>query len=82
MARINHSGKFHMIPSMVRGKYVIRFCVTYEHATEEHIGELNSYILFFFRILRLFYIKIHSQKTSRFYDEFYFEFKECVPFSF
>lgn len=44
LARINHSGKFHMIPSMVRGKYVIRFCVTYEHATEEHIGEFKSQI--------------------------------------
>lgn len=28
----------HMIPSMVNGKYVIRFCVTYEHATEKDIG--------------------------------------------
>lgn len=38
LARINHSGKLHMTPAMVRGKYTIRFCVTYEHATEEHIG--------------------------------------------
>lgn len=37
LARINHSGRFHMTPAMVRGKYIIRFCVTYEHATEEHI---------------------------------------------
>lgn len=37
LARINHSGKFHMTPAIVRGKYIIRFCVTYEHATEEHI---------------------------------------------
>ncbi|XP_062552761.1 aromatic-L-amino-acid decarboxylase [Armigeres subalbatus] len=37
LARINHSGKFHMTPAMVRGKYIIRFCVTYEHATAEHI---------------------------------------------
>ncbi|XP_055701578.1 aromatic-L-amino-acid decarboxylase [Phlebotomus papatasi] len=37
LARINHSGKFHMTPAMVRGKYAIRFCVTYEHAKEEHI---------------------------------------------
>lgn len=27
-----------MIPAMVRGRFVIRFCVTYEHAVEEHIG--------------------------------------------
>uniref|UniRef100_A0A336L4L2 CSON004112 protein n=1 Tax=Culicoides sonorensis TaxID=179676 RepID=A0A336L4L2_CULSO len=37
LARINHSGKFHMTPAMVKGKYIIRFCVTYEHAKEEHI---------------------------------------------
>lgn len=31
-----------MIPAMVRGKYVIRFCLTYEHANQEHIGgEIN-----------------------------------------
>lgn len=29
----------HMIPSKVNGKYVIRFCVTYEHATESDISE-------------------------------------------
>lgn len=29
----------HMIPSKVNGKYVIRFCVTYEHATETDITE-------------------------------------------
>lgn len=39
LAQINHSGRMHMIPSMVNGKYVIRFCVTYEHATEKDIGE-------------------------------------------
>ncbi|XP_055608424.1 aromatic-L-amino-acid decarboxylase [Uranotaenia lowii] len=37
LARINHSGKFHMTPAMVRGKYIIRFCVTYEHATAEQV---------------------------------------------
>ncbi|XP_055533927.1 aromatic-L-amino-acid decarboxylase [Wyeomyia smithii] len=37
LARINHSKKFHMTPAMVGGKYIIRFCVTYEHATPEHI---------------------------------------------
>lgn len=41
LARINHSGKYHMIPAMVRGKYVVRFCVTYEHATPDHIGKSN-----------------------------------------
>lgn len=26
-----------MTPAMVKGKYIIRFCVTYEHATEQQI---------------------------------------------
>uniref|UniRef100_A0A8D8NBY8 Tyrosine decarboxylase n=6 Tax=Culex pipiens TaxID=7175 RepID=A0A8D8NBY8_CULPI len=37
LARINSSGRFHMTPAKVGGKYIIRFCVTYEHATAEHI---------------------------------------------
>ncbi len=37
LARINSSGKLHLTPAMVKSKYTIRFCVTYEHATEEHI---------------------------------------------
>lgn len=36
-----------MIPSMVGGKYVIRFCVTYEHATEEHIGEFANQHIYY-----------------------------------
>lgn len=39
LARINSSGRFHMTPAKVGGKYIIRFCVTYEHATAEHIGK-------------------------------------------
>ncbi|KAK4875669.1 hypothetical protein RN001_012091 [Aquatica leii] len=39
LATINASGKLHMIPSMVKGKYIIRFCVVYEHATEAHIEQ-------------------------------------------
>ncbi|XP_055374436.1 aromatic-L-amino-acid decarboxylase [Condylostylus longicornis] len=39
LAQINHSGKMHMIPAMINGKYVIRFCVTYEHANEKHIED-------------------------------------------
>ncbi|XP_076266316.1 aromatic-L-amino-acid decarboxylase-like [Rhynchophorus ferrugineus] len=37
LANINASGKLHMIPSMVRDKYVIRFCVNSEHATEKDV---------------------------------------------
>ncbi|XP_034248097.1 aromatic-L-amino-acid decarboxylase-like [Thrips palmi] len=45
LAALNESGKLHMIPSMVRGRYVIRFCVVAEHATEadiEHAWEVIS----------------------------------------
>lgn len=37
LATINASGKLHMIPSMVKGKYIIRFCVVAEHANETDI---------------------------------------------
>jgi len=39
LAQINHSGKMHMTPAKFNGRYVIRFCVTYEHATEKDILE-------------------------------------------
>ncbi|XP_017768244.1 PREDICTED: aromatic-L-amino-acid decarboxylase-like [Nicrophorus vespilloides] len=37
LATINASGKLHMIPSMVKGKYIIRFCVVTEKACEADI---------------------------------------------
>ncbi|XP_057669394.1 tyrosine decarboxylase-like [Diorhabda carinulata] len=37
LANINDSGKLHMIPSMVKNKYIIRFCVVAEHATQEDV---------------------------------------------
>ncbi|XP_044734645.1 aromatic-L-amino-acid decarboxylase-like [Chrysoperla carnea] len=37
LARINYEGKIHMIPSQIKGKLCIRFCVVYEHATKDHI---------------------------------------------
>ncbi|XP_066997953.1 aromatic-L-amino-acid decarboxylase [Anabrus simplex] len=37
LALINGSGKLHMIPAIVRGKYVIRFCVVTEHACKADI---------------------------------------------
>ncbi|VEN35327.1 unnamed protein product [Callosobruchus maculatus] len=37
LATINASGKLHMIPSMVRDKYIIRFCVTAENAVQEDV---------------------------------------------
>ncbi|XP_026281910.1 aromatic-L-amino-acid decarboxylase-like [Frankliniella occidentalis] len=45
LATINASGKLHMIPSMVRGKYVLRFCVVAESACDadiEHAWEVIS----------------------------------------
>lgn len=40
LAEINHSGKLHMVPACIKGKYIIRFCVTAEYATAEDIGML------------------------------------------
>lgn len=42
LARINLTGRLHMIPAKVLDKYCIRFCVTYEHATAEHIGKFTT----------------------------------------
>lgn len=39
LSNINASGKIHMVPSAVNGKYVIRFCAVAQNATEEDIGE-------------------------------------------
>ncbi|CAG9865313.1 unnamed protein product [Phyllotreta striolata] len=37
LATINASGKLHMIPSIVKGKYIVRFCVTAENAAQEDV---------------------------------------------
>lgn len=44
LAAINASGKLHMIPSMVKGKYILRFCVVNEHACQDDIDEAWSVI--------------------------------------
>lgn len=44
LATINASGKLHMIPSMVKGKYIIRFCVVAENASIEDIEHAWSVI--------------------------------------
>jgi len=36
---INESGKLHMVPAMVHDKFVIRFCVVAQHASEADMGE-------------------------------------------
>ncbi|KPJ01814.1 PREDICTED: tyrosine decarboxylase [Papilio xuthus] len=37
LTNINASGKIHMVPASVRDRFVIRFCVVYQHATREDI---------------------------------------------
>ena len=37
LKRINDSGKLHMVPANLNGKYVIRFAVVYQHAVEDDI---------------------------------------------
>ncbi|XP_070515214.1 aromatic-L-amino-acid decarboxylase isoform X1 [Cardiocondyla obscurior] len=44
LANINASGRLHMIPARVMNKYVLRFCVTKEDATEEDIDYALSVI--------------------------------------
>lgn len=39
LATINASGKLHMIPSIVKAKYILRFCVVAENATADDIDE-------------------------------------------
>jgi len=51
LASINGSGKLHMIPSLVQGRYIIRFCVIAEQADEADIGKQmlhHSYFLKFY----------------------------------
>lgn len=38
---INESGKVHMVPATIHGKFVIRFCVVAQHSTESDMGELQ-----------------------------------------
>uniref|UniRef100_A0A1B6G856 Tyrosine decarboxylase n=1 Tax=Cuerna arida TaxID=1464854 RepID=A0A1B6G856_9HEMI len=44
LANINHSGKIHMIPARIKGKYIIRFSVNAQHATEKDIDYAWSVI--------------------------------------
>jgi hypothetical protein len=49
LASINGSGKLHMIPSLVKGRYIIRFCVIAEHANEADVGTQMLYHSHFFK---------------------------------
>lgn len=50
LERMNESGEIHMIPTKFHERFIIRFCVTNEHATEKEIG-LYSMTLFLFVFL-------------------------------
>lgn len=39
LAHIQQTGEYHLVPTTIADKYVIRFCVNYEHSNEEHIGK-------------------------------------------
>ena len=39
LSTINSSGKLHMVPASVNEKFVIRFCVCAQNATDDHISE-------------------------------------------
>lgn len=39
LQRMNKSGEIHMVPTTFHGRYIIRFCITKERATEKEIGE-------------------------------------------
>jgi hypothetical protein len=44
LSTINASGKLHMVPASVNEKYVIRFCVCAQNASDEDIGETSKSI--------------------------------------
>ena len=39
LSTINASGKLHMVPANVNEKFVIRFCVCAQNATDDDIGD-------------------------------------------
>ena len=42
LSTINSSGKLHMVPASVNEKFVIRFCVCAQNATDDHISENST----------------------------------------
>lgn len=56
--RMNESGRIFMVPATFKSKYIIRFCITKEHITNEDIGEflhISKSILLIF-LIGLFFI--------------------------
>lgn len=43
LSSINASGKLHMVPASLNDKYVIRFCVCRQTATDADIGKLHLF---------------------------------------
>ena len=43
LSTINASGKLHMVPASVNERFVIRFCVCAQNATEEDIGTKSNH---------------------------------------
>ena len=42
LSTINASGRLHMVPASVNDKYVIRFCVCAQNATDDDIGRYSG----------------------------------------
>ena len=42
LSTINASGRLHMVPASVNDKYVIRFCVCAQNATDDDIGTYSG----------------------------------------
>lgn len=67
LARINESGKLHMIPATVRGKYTIRFCVTAENATADDMDRAFEIIqIYTSELLSPIRPKLTRSKSRRF----------------
>jgi hypothetical protein len=60
LGSINGSGKLHMIPSLIKGRYIIRFCVVTEHANEADIGKGMLYASCLFQWLFLKYLNLYK----------------------
>ncbi|EFO20782.2 TDC-1 protein [Loa loa] len=44
LTKLNSSGRIHMVPASLNGRFVIRFCVCAEHATEKDIQVAYDFI--------------------------------------
>ena len=65
LSTINASGRLHMVPASVNDKFVIRFCVCAQNATDDDIGNGHGFLLFiaFYRVLELAIFSFFSPST-------------------